>query len=239
MNGPTITLALALLTLPAMAQGSGWSFAPDQAVRVDGIDAGSTLNVRKGPGTSNPVVATLAARQTGLTILGCDDAQTWCRVDNGGTPLGWVAARYLSGIGEAAPDATATATTTESRFSESARLTKVTGVTPKPGGDTTLAELPPYLLGAWDADAESCAQADSETRITIKENGVRIGAATARFKTAIFRNEGYDLTTLLMQEQDVPNAVPQRALYRLEPDASTLSISGDVLATRRLRRCQK
>jgi len=238
----TFRLAFFLLASPVLAQGSG-SFHPDQAVQVTGV--GTTLNVREGPGTIHPVVASLAAERTGLTILECNLAANWCRIGTAGDPLGWVAARYLTGevqaaradIGADVDAEDSVAAVAEPAFSEAARL-GATGIVLDPGGTTTVPELPPYLLGAWHAEGVACADATQETQVTVQENGLRIGAATARFKTALFRDGGYDLTTLLMEEQNMPNAVPQRALYRLEPGEETLAVSGDVLATLRLRRCE-
>lgn len=231
MHTFSLALVLSLLALPTLAQDTG-PFVPDQAVRVAGVS--NSLNVRAGPGTTHPVVASLAAGQSGLTILECDPAANWCRVGKSGDPLGWVAARYLAGESGAIDEGVAVVAAP--RFSEAARLS-ATGIVVNPGGTTTVPELPPYLLGAWYAEGVVCAGATDETRVTVQKNGLRIGAATARFKTALFRDGGYDLTTLLMAEQDVPNAVPQRALYRLEPGPDTLSVSGDVLAILRLRRC--
>lgn len=232
MNAPSLAFMLSMVALScAVAEDADRPFRPDQAVRVSGITTGSALNVRRGPGSATPVVAKLAPTRGGLTIIACNDTADWCRISDGRAPLGWVAARYLARI--ATPSTPATP-----RFSEAARLSRASGTVLKPGGTATIGELPAYLLGDWDVDARACAQPDSDTRVTVQKNGLRIGAATARFKTAIFRDEGYDLTTLLMEEQDVPNAVPQRALYRLEPDARTLGVSGDVLEANRLRRCR-
>jgi len=227
MNPLPVAVALALLALPASAQ-----FDAETPVRVTGISTGSTLNVRAGPGTGNTVVTTLSGDDAELTILECTAAADWCRLGVAGDPLGWVAARYLAAIDTAAP-----APDAEPRFSESARLARVTGIDAPAGETVTVPELPPYLLGAWDDDRAACADDASASRVTVLRNGLRIGAATARFKNAIFRGEGYDLTTLLMQERDVMNTVPQRALYRLEPGEDTLAVSGDVLTVRRLTRC--
>lgn len=232
MNPFALAFGIALLSLPALAQQTG--FEADAAVRVAGVSTGSALNVRAGAGTGNPVVATLPADEAGLTVLECSESGAWCRIATARGPLGWVSARYLAPADtDAAP--AAPLPDPEPRFSEAERLARVTGIAVAPGATVTVPELPPYLIGTWDDD--DCADDDGTSRVTVLENGLRVGAATARFKSAIFRGGGYDLITLLIQERDVMNAVPQRALYRLEPGEDTLALSGDVLTTRILRRC--
>ncbi len=228
----TLTMTVCCTTLPSLAQGSTAPFAPGQTVAVAGISSTGSLNVRQGPATTHPVVATLPANRAGLTIISCDDALDWCRIGRDDAALGWVSTRYLRPLQEAASPS-------PPRFSETQRLAATTGITPHKRGWTPVASLPPYLLGPWDIGSGACARTDSDTRITVQKNSLRIGAATARFKNAVFRDEGYDLTTLLIEDQDIPNAVPQRAQYRLEPDETTLTISGDVLETHRLHPCDK
>lgn len=68
----------------------------------------TTLNVRSGPGASNPTVAgsPLAA---GTFVRGCQDQDGWKRITvEGSTVTGWVSAQYL----EPAPQALFTVTTT-------------------------------------------------------------------------------------------------------------------------------
>ncbi len=208
-------------------------FPPDATHAVTGVQPGSALNVRAGPGTDRAVVTTVAAGRGGLDVLDCTATADWCEVGEGGMALGWVSTRFLGP--EAAGGAPVPAMPT--RPDEAMRLAAATGLTIDPGATTTIPELPPHLLGTWDADGGACTETVSEARVTVQPNGLVVGAATARFKNALFRENGYDLTTLLMQESDVPNAVPQRALYRLEPDGDALVLSGDVLAVQRLARC--
>lgn len=234
MNSLSIALVVILLAVPNVAQADSRGLSPDQAVQVTGISRQGSLNVRRGPGTGHPVIGQLVAGQSGLVILECTTETDWCRVRGAQGPLGWVASRYLVGV---AQDGRDVATPPAPRFSEAARLSAVTGIVLEPDETATIPELPPYMLGAWDIDDDACASATSPSRVMVQENGLQIGAAIARFKSAVFRDDGYDLTTLLMAEQEVPNAVPQRALYRLEPGEDTLALSGDVLTTRILRRC--
>jgi len=233
MNPFPLFFGMALLALPASAQEAG--FPVDAVVRVAGLSAGSALNVRADAGTDTAIVASLPDGEAGLTILECTASADWCRVATIRGPLGWVASRYLARVDDASPGGAAA----EPRFNEATRLSRITGTAIASDATVTVPELPPHLLGEWDDDRAACARENDETRVTVLKNGLRIGAATARFKNAIFREEGYDLTTLLIEERDVMNAVPQRALYRLEPGEDALSLSGDVLATRQLQRCAR
>jgi|GEM_PF-5601251 len=227
MNTPAAILTAALLLTASAAQARD-PFPVNQVVRVAGVAAESSLNLRDGPSTSGAVIGALDSGQAGLTILECTVSGDWCRVAGARGPLGWVAAQYLSAVGGPPPPPP---------FDEAARLTARTATVLDAGGKATIPELPPYLIGIWDIDADACTRAESETRVVVQKNGLRIGVTSARFKNAVFRGGGYDLTTLLMQENDIPNAVPPRALYRLQPDAETLTLSGDVLTERRLRQC--
>ena len=211
-------------------------FSPEISYRVTGIGAGSALNMRAGPGTTHPVVGRLPSGRAGLTILDCTEAADWCEVNAGGRLQGWVATRYLGGVVDAL-DASGRPVE-EQRVREATRLATVTGIVVKPGETATIPELPPWLLGSWDRDAAACKRADSPTRVAVQPNGLRVGASNARFKNAVFRDGGYDLTALLMDRQALPTPVPQRALYRLEPRSATLVLSGDVLAERNLTRCE-
>lgn len=56
--------------------------------------ATANLNMRTGPGTGFPVVAT-APRGGGVTIFGCTPDRSWCDAAFANA-RGWVAARYLS-----------------------------------------------------------------------------------------------------------------------------------------------
>jgi uncharacterized protein YraI len=58
----------------------------------------ANLNIRQGPGTQHAIVDTLPAGTvvgfTGFT----DSTRTWVQVDTAMTPVGWVAARFLSHV---------------------------------------------------------------------------------------------------------------------------------------------
>ncbi len=199
---------------------------------VSGIGAGSSLNMRSGPGTGNAVIAKLKAGESGLMILDCTDAGDWCEVNSGSGTSGWVATRFLSG----GADISGKKPLTEERAPEATRLARVTGTAVDPDGTTTIPKLPPYLLGVWDVDRAACQKNDSPTRVTVDPNGLRVRASNARFKNAIFQDEGYDLIATLM-ETEARTIIPQRALYRLEPQGERLTVSGDVLTGQTLRRC--
>lgn len=80
---PLALLALVLLAVPAAAQSR-----PAIAYTT------ANLNMRTGPGTNYPVVATVP-RGGGVTIFGCTPDFTWC--DAAFTNVrGWVSGRYLS-----------------------------------------------------------------------------------------------------------------------------------------------
>jgi hypothetical protein len=65
---------------------------------------GDTLNVRSGPSTGNPVVATARNGET-LQNLGCTmtGSTRWCQVRTSAGKRGWVAGRYLREASGEAP----------------------------------------------------------------------------------------------------------------------------------------
>ena len=80
---PLALMALALTILPASAQ-SGPAIAYTTA----------NLNMRTGPGTNYPVVATVP-HGGGVTVFGCTADYRWC--DSAfANARGWVSGRYLS-----------------------------------------------------------------------------------------------------------------------------------------------
>ena len=222
---------------PAAPSIAPWQsmFSTEVSYRVTGIGANSSLNMRAGPGTGQSVIARLPSGRSGLTILDCTDAGDWCKVSIGSSAPGWVATRYLSKIVDAGD---ASGEPVPQRAMEATRLATITGIEVNPGGTTTIPRLPVYLLGSWDVDTAACQREDSRTRVVVQPNGLRVGASNARFKNAIFQDGGYDLIALLMETQEGRTAVPQRALYRLEPQGDVLAISGDVLEVQRLRKCE-
>jgi|GEM_PF-419574 len=64
--------------------------------QVQGLTGGDTLNVRSGPSTNNPVVATVRNGDT-LTNFGCtmNGSTRWCQVQTPRGQRGWVSGRYL------------------------------------------------------------------------------------------------------------------------------------------------
>lgn len=67
---------------------------------VTGVAAGDVLNVRTGPGVTNPVVAALAHDAAGVESTGriADvGGQLWREISVPGATTGWVNARYLTG----------------------------------------------------------------------------------------------------------------------------------------------
>ena len=221
-------------TEPEPAPAWRSKFTTEIPYRVTGIGAGSSLNMRAGPGTGNAVIAKLPA-ESSLMILDCIEAGDWCKVTAGGDASGWVATRFLGGVADTV-DATGKPVA-EQRTTEATRLATVTGIRLESGKATTIPELPPYLLGNWDVDRAACQRSDSPTRVTVQPNGLRVGASNARFKSAIFQDEGYDLIALLMETEEAQTTIPQRALYRLEPQGETMALSGDVLTEQILHRC--
>lgn len=99
MRLPAILLAAAL-AFPGAAQADLWQVGP--------LPPGDALNVRSGPAPSFPATARLGSGTGGLDRRLCvrlvtDAAETdarrlpeWCLIAQGGTDLGWVAARYLA-----------------------------------------------------------------------------------------------------------------------------------------------
>lgn len=93
-------LIMAALAVPGAAWADLWQVGP--------LPPGDALNVRSGPAPSFPATARLAAGTGGLDRRVCvrlvtDPAETdarrlpeWCLIAQGGTDLGWVAARYLA-----------------------------------------------------------------------------------------------------------------------------------------------
>lgn len=243
-------------TSPVLAQQNGAGFDEGARVMVTGVALGSVLNLRQGPGTTHPVLGTLAAEQRGLTVQYCDSTGRWCRVRGASGQDGWVASAYLGAemateaeapapnrpdiAATPAPMPSAPPEPTPPLSPEADRLTRITGLSLDPSGTTSIPELPPYLRGAWDRDQSACAAPNSESRVTILKNGLTVAGVTARFKNALFRGDGYDLTTLLMREPDLPNAAPLRALYRVQPDGvGVLVLTGDRIGEQRLVLCPR
>jgi hypothetical protein len=78
---------LAILSATALAMIAGSAYADMLAT------ATTDLNVRAGPGSNYPAVATLGAGQA-VQIDGCINGGKWCRLATG---EGWVSAKYLDG----------------------------------------------------------------------------------------------------------------------------------------------
>jgi uncharacterized protein YraI len=74
----------AMVVLPAVAQAAGPAIAYTTA----------NLNMRAGPGTNYPVVATVP-HGGGVTVFGCTADFTWCDAAFANVK-GWVSGRYLS-----------------------------------------------------------------------------------------------------------------------------------------------
>ena len=98
----------------------GGTAADDMAI-VTGVGGGDLLNVRSGPGTTNPVVGQMGngdrVRRLGCQVNGSTE---WCEIEmmTDMRERGWVSARYLSSSGASAPAAAGDSTSDERvRFS--------------------------------------------------------------------------------------------------------------------------
>jgi len=81
---------VAMFALPAAAQAAGPAIAFTTA----------NLNMRAGPGTNYPVLATVP-QGGGVTVFGCTADFTWCDAAFANAK-GWVSGRYLSYGGDGA-----------------------------------------------------------------------------------------------------------------------------------------
>jgi heat shock protein HslJ len=121
------SIALAAASLMSGSAARAEADGPD-FYRVTGVQAGSVLNVRAGPGLDQPTIGTLAHDADGIRNLGCEGGldfaqwqaaspqereagrrQRWCRIEHGGT-VGWAAGWHL-GEGSAPAGATTAAAT--------------------------------------------------------------------------------------------------------------------------------
>lgn len=78
----TVAAAAAFLALPGIAEAQNAMATAD-------------VNMRVGPGTQHPVIATLPAGAP-VTVRGCVRGYSWCDTSYRGT-RGWVSGRYLAG----------------------------------------------------------------------------------------------------------------------------------------------
>lgn len=91
-----------------LAGAPAWAQTPNlpELWRVGPLHESDRIHLRKGPGTSYPIVGHLAADSAGLERDSCvlltfnkDEAVAnrpqWCLISQSGRELGWVAARYL------------------------------------------------------------------------------------------------------------------------------------------------
>jgi uncharacterized membrane protein len=81
----------AVVAAPAAATQDGWPALFD----VTGVAAGDALNVRSGPGTRWPVVATLPRDARGVEVVEPNPRQTWGRI-NTVEGTGWVSLAFLA-----------------------------------------------------------------------------------------------------------------------------------------------
>jgi uncharacterized protein YgiM (DUF1202 family) len=92
-----LLLSLLALAAPAAAQENPLAIGEEHC--VVNIPTTDTLNLRAGPGTGHPVLASLRYAQCGVILT--DDCQgNWCPVENG-HHAGWVHRRYLSMVSPA------------------------------------------------------------------------------------------------------------------------------------------
>lgn len=98
----TVSIDDRALQLPGGAAVPSAPPAPANSgfLRVTGLTAGDTLNVRSGPSTGQPVIFTLRNGET-VRSRGCQTAPSgtrWCQVHRVGqvNPSGWASARYLA-----------------------------------------------------------------------------------------------------------------------------------------------
>ena len=96
-TGKTVGYSIDVL-IPASNAGAG--SGGSDTVRVTNLSAGDLLNVRSGPGTSNPVVGKLGSGDQ-VRRLRCQNhgGSQWCEIEmmTDMRERGWVNARYLSG----------------------------------------------------------------------------------------------------------------------------------------------
>lgn len=81
---PLALCAVAMMTMPALAQSGGPAIAYTTA----------NLNMRAGPGTNYPVLATVP-QGGGVTVFGCTANFSWCDAAFANVK-GWVSGKYLS-----------------------------------------------------------------------------------------------------------------------------------------------
>ena len=85
---PTLAAAGLLLAAPAWAQVAA--------------TAATDLNLRSGPGPEQEIVGLIPANEA-VSVEGCLDDDSWCRVDYAGT-LGWASGEYLNATIPDQPD---------------------------------------------------------------------------------------------------------------------------------------
>ncbi|WP_108483833.1 peptide-binding protein [Oceaniglobus ichthyenteri] len=79
-----------LLALPAHATQDAWPALHD----VIGVTPDDVLNVRAGPSSDTPIIATLAPDAVDIELIAPNDAYTWALV-NAGEQSGWVSLRFM------------------------------------------------------------------------------------------------------------------------------------------------
>jgi len=108
-----MSIALLCLTMSHVGVARAEADGPD-FLRVSGIAAGSTVNVRGGPGTGHPVIGSLPSTADHLRNLGCQGGlsfaqwqaaseaeraaaaqRRWCKIQSGRL-VGWVSGLYLA-----------------------------------------------------------------------------------------------------------------------------------------------
>lgn len=92
----TTAIALTAASLVALPDAARAQMGPDYW-QVAGVASNDTLNIRSGPGTSNPVVAR-APNGSVFRNLGCrgEGSARWCHLETpNGQISGWAAGRYL------------------------------------------------------------------------------------------------------------------------------------------------
>jgi hypothetical protein len=103
---PTPTLRIASSPIAAAtstavaATAAATTSSPPESYEVAFVAPNDTLNVRSGPGVSNPVIAELSPRAAGLRLIGEGEnvnGWLWVPIETSDAVSGWVNSRYLTG----------------------------------------------------------------------------------------------------------------------------------------------
>ncbi len=94
IQGKTMRLSLSV----ALFLSGAFAAHAVETFRPTGIEPGSTLSIREGPGSDEPVVGKIPWNARGIRGFGCTNETpsglTWCRVKYGDV-VGWARRRYL------------------------------------------------------------------------------------------------------------------------------------------------